>query len=95
MLIKGVLSFKEGIEHAQTLDNAFFFTPKQPTALPALTSHESCGVFVGPEGGFTATECAQFADAGIIGAHLGQTILRTETAAIIGIAAALARMDHL
>ena len=95
LLIKGVLSFKEGIERALALSNAFFFHPKQPTALPSLTSHESCGLFVGPEGGFTAAECEQFADAGIIGAHLGQTILRTETASIIGIASALARMNRL
>ena len=95
LVIKGVLDFSEGIEYAQTLSKAFFFHPKQPTTLPALTSGESCGLFIGPEGGFTPTECEQFADSGIIGAHLGQTVLRTETASIISIATALARMNRL
>ena len=46
------------------------------------TSHKSVLVLVGPEGGFTAEELAAARDAGCGVLRLGQTILRTETAAI-------------
>ncbi len=46
------------------------------------TSHKSVLVFVGPEGGFTTPELAAAREAGCGALRLGQTILRTETAAI-------------
>ncbi len=46
------------------------------------TSHKSVLVLVGPEGGFTAEELSAARDAGCGTLRLGQTILRTETAAI-------------
>jgi 16S rRNA (uracil1498-N3)-methyltransferase len=42
---------------------------------------------VGPEGGFSSPEAAQFMAAGFKSLQMGQTILRTETAALYGIAA--------
>ena len=44
----------------------------------------------GPEGGWTEGELAQFCEADWVSASLGETILRTETAAIAGLAIALA-----
>jgi 16S rRNA (uracil1498-N3)-methyltransferase len=41
---------------------------------------------VGPEGGWTNDEVRSFANAGWISASVGETILRVETAAIVGIA---------
>ena len=46
------------------------------------TSHKRVLVLVGPEGGFTTTELEAARDAGCGTLRLGQTILRTETAAI-------------
>jgi 16S rRNA (uracil1498-N3)-methyltransferase len=42
---------------------------------------------VGPEGGLEAGEVAALLDAGFNAVYLGPTVLRTETAAIYGIAA--------
>ncbi len=46
------------------------------------TSHKSVLALVGPEGGFTTAELEAARDAGCRVLQLGQTILRTETAAI-------------
>ena len=47
----------------------------------------SLAMFVGPEGGWTTEELAQFTAAGFTGARLTTTILRIETAAIAAAAA--------
>jgi len=93
--LTGVYEFSEGIQQAISLDNAFYFHPGRSEILPSLDPTRSCGIFVGPEGGFSETECDQMSDAGIIQAHLGHTILRTETASVAGIVAALSKMGHL
>lgn len=50
------------------------------------TSAESIGLFVGPEGGFSAEETETAIQCGILPATLGPNILRTETAGIVGAA---------
>ena len=45
-------------------------------------------LFVGPEGGFHSEEVLKFEDAGFLGASLGESILRAETAAIAALAIA-------
>ncbi|HEV2117529.1 MAG TPA: RsmE family RNA methyltransferase [Terriglobales bacterium] len=68
----------------------------------AATLREACGagdparggsvvLAIGPEGGWTNDELQAFAQAGWKSASLGPTILRTETAAIAGIAVAMAQ----
>jgi 16S rRNA (uracil1498-N3)-methyltransferase len=47
-------------------------------------------LFVGPEGGFTPEECAAARAAGAIAITLGETRLRTETAAIVAVTLAIA-----
>ncbi|QQO09674.1 RsmE family RNA methyltransferase [Breznakiella homolactica] len=48
---------------------------------------ELVALAVGPEGGFSAAETALFADAGFKPLVIGSTVLRTETAALCGVAA--------
>jgi 16S rRNA (uracil1498-N3)-methyltransferase len=55
---------------------------------------ENVALAFGPEGGWTESELTLFRDSGWISASLGGTILRAETAAIAGLAIALAVMGH-
>lgn len=50
------------------------------------------GLFIGPEGGFTAEEIAVAEAAGIVPVTLGPRILRAETAAVVATALALAAL---
>lgn len=52
--------------------------------LPAY-SDEPVGVFIGPEGGWTQEEIAQFTGRGSIGMKMGDLTLRAETAAVASI----------
>ncbi len=66
--------------------------------LSAVLPHETpaeVAVFVGPEGGFTDEEAGAAASSGARLASLGPTILRTETAAVVGAALVLARYGRL
>jgi 16S rRNA (uracil1498-N3)-methyltransferase len=47
---------------------------------------ESVGIFVGPEGGFSPREVELAIQKGCLPATIGNNILRTETAAIVGTA---------
>jgi 16S rRNA (uracil1498-N3)-methyltransferase len=52
-------------------------------------------VLVGPEGGFSYSEVSRARDAGFSPVTLGPSILRTETAAVVGAALVLARYGRL
>ena len=58
-------------------------------------SATAVALLVGPEGGFTDTEARAAEHAGGVLASLGEGILRTETAAIVGAALVLARYGRL
>lgn len=51
-----------------------------------VTSESRVGLVVGPEGGLTAEEVAWLASLGGVTVSLGDTILRTETAGVVGAA---------
>ncbi len=62
-----------------------------PSFSEVLSAHPSASrlvVFVGPEGGWSATELERLHAAGAVGANLAPTVLRTETAAVAVCAAA-------
>jgi 16S rRNA (uracil1498-N3)-methyltransferase len=62
--------------------------------LPAVAPKE-IGVVVGPEGGMAPDEVERLAGIGAHVASLGDQILRTETAAVVGPALVLARYERL
>ena len=65
---------------------------KQQGLKEILCNHQaakSVGLFVGPEGGFTNEEVEMAVQSGCLAATLGDNILRTETAAIVGVAAVM------
>lgn len=55
------------------------------TNLKAALNGPPAVCVIGPEGGFTESERAQMLNAGYVPVHLGEQILRAETAAIVGI----------
>ena len=89
------VDFSEALRFASALDHALFCHPTAEHSMPAMETEQRCGIFVGPEGGFSPAECQQLIDGGIQGVILGQTVLRTETAAIVAATTALARLHYL
>jgi 16S rRNA (uracil1498-N3)-methyltransferase len=63
----------------------------------ALQGHDPkrVALFIGPEGGFSAKEVERVVDAGGVTVTLGDTILRTETAAVVAGGLVLAEMGFL
>lgn len=61
--------------------------------LQAYSGESAVILALGPEGGWTEDELRLFREAGWISASLGNTILRAETAAIAGLAVALAELE--
>ena len=57
-----------------------------PPMLKAMRASESIAILIGPEGGWTGEERAEFVTAGWLPVSLGPTILRSETAAIAALA---------
>jgi len=64
-------------------------------AFKGVSGSAHVAVVIGPEGGLTTDEVAQCREIGAVTATLGSTILRTETAGIVGLALAVHRMGGL
>lgn len=54
----------------------------KPTIMQLVPAHKSCIVLIGPEGDFTPSEVQHAVEKGFVKISLGNSILRTETAAI-------------
>lgn len=87
--VKGVMSYKEAIDYARSLDvnllpyelaEGFDATRK---IMGSIKSGQSVGIFIGPEGGFSEEEVKLAEEAGFEPITLGRRILRTETAAMV------------
>lgn len=82
--IKSPIPFSEAISEAKNLDSTIFLDPSgahirnSPFAI-----HNSSGLFVGPEGGWTDNELSAAKNANFKICSLGNLVLRAETAAII------------
>jgi 16S rRNA (uracil1498-N3)-methyltransferase len=62
---------------------------------PRLSSHRGLLLVVGPEGGLTPDEIGALQAAGAQAVSLGPHVLRTETAGLVGLAAALVGLGRL
>lgn len=89
-----VLSWPQLLDFAGNYAAAFFLYEKeQVRAFRPLLADKKAGLpgnaefllIVGPEGGFTEEEARQAEEAGCLPVSLGRRILRTETAAMVGL----------
>jgi 16S rRNA (uracil1498-N3)-methyltransferase len=91
--IEAVLSWKQLLEQAEQVDAAWICYEKEDgkqlrAAIQEILAGEKRTNFlfaVGPEGGFTEQEIQQAEEAGFVSVSLGKRILRTETAAMVGL----------
>jgi len=91
--IAGPIKLSEALRLLGSLRIVLSESERQLPLRDALAAHESGGeilLAVGPEGGWTDSECELFRSEGWIATTLGPTILRAETAAIAAIAIASA-----
>jgi 16S rRNA (uracil1498-N3)-methyltransferase len=71
------------------------FVERSGRPLPAVITAPELWLAVGPEGGFSAADRLLLGETGFVSAALGSAILRTETAAVVGVALGLERLGRL
>ncbi len=86
--IYDAVSFSEAADMLTKLDAGICAYEKERTVgisevLKLVSPGGTCGIFVGPEGGFSEKEIDTLSKKGISVVSLGKRILRTETAAIV------------
>ena len=86
--ISGVHAFSEVGDLMSSTVERWVLHPGAPSMEGAVGSADAA-VLVGPEGGWTATEIELLEERGCRQVGLGPTVLRTETAAVVGCAALL------
>jgi 16S rRNA (uracil1498-N3)-methyltransferase len=93
----GGRSLAEALEAAleATRPGAHPEAPGEAHPKPHPLSPPQATLFVGPEGGFSAEEAALLKNAGAHTITLGETILRTETAAVVACALVLYHLGGL
>lgn len=91
--VSSPLSFQDAVDEAAMSDGAIIpYEEERSLSLKAALHGKeirSLAVFIGPEGGFEEKEISKAASAGIIPVTLGRRILRTETAGLAVMAAAM------
>ena len=91
MTIAPLTSVGDFLATVEPATTAVLSTRKEATPLATVAATT---LLVGPEGGWTDDELATFATRGIAAATLGATVLRIETAAIVGAGLALAATER-
>lgn len=79
------ITFDQALEHIDgihIIGDSFGTPPLLNALLPTIRSTKEVGIWIGPEGGFTATEISAATEKGIQAVSLGTRILRLETAGV-------------
>jgi 16S rRNA (uracil1498-N3)-methyltransferase len=91
---EGLLAYWETIKNGRPRSVGFFFHQDSVDPLEQGSLHGYLGIMpelvalvIGPEGGFSPAEAGRFFAAGFKPIKIGDTVLRTETAALYGAAA--------
>lgn len=92
--IDGLMEFKEALQEASKLDLVVMPYEQEKAvglkrALSGKDKAVTCGIFIGPEGGFEEEEIREAISKGITPVTLGHRILRTETAGFVSAACIL------
>jgi len=91
------MSFAEAVKEASEMDGAMIpYELEEKRGLKEFLNDfdgRSLGIFIGPEGGFSAEEIEKALMAGIMPVTLGKRILRTETAGMTAISNTLFYFD--
>ena len=86
--IKSIMSMKEAVDYASQFDVKLIpyelaqDMSKTKAIMDNISSGESVGIFIGPEGGFEEKEITYAIEKGVVPITLGKRILRTETASL-------------
>lgn len=86
--VKDVVSYKEAVEYAKELDVRLIpyelaeGMQETKKIISNIKPGQSVGIFIGPEGGFEASEVEYAMERGVVPITLGKRILRTETAGL-------------
>lgn len=96
--IEPVMSIKDVVGTASSYDVALIAWEEQGERRPGLATGlggkaRRVLLMIGPEGGFTAEEIAMAREAGMVTVSLGRSRLRSDTAAIAGLALLMASLD--
>jgi 16S rRNA (uracil1498-N3)-methyltransferase len=70
------------------------FVERSEGPLPSAFTSREVWLVVGPEGGLAPEDRALLAQANFVPTALGRSILRTETAAVVGVALTLERLGR-
>ncbi len=98
--INKVMSFKEAINYAKTLDinlipyENYKDMSETKEVISRVEKGKSIGIFIGPEGGFDETEVDMAVEAGVSRISLGKRILRTETAGLMIISVLMFKLEE-
>lgn len=99
-LVQGVMSFKEAIKYAKTLDinlipyENYKDMSETKQVIGKIESGMSIGIFIGPEGGFDEEEVESAIENQVQRISLGKRILRTETAGLMIISVLMFRLEE-
>lgn len=99
--IGNVISFSEALKKADEMDMAMIpYELEQDRGIKAfldeykkIEDKKTLGIFIGPEGGFSAEEIEKAVSSGVVPVTLGKRILRTETAGLTAVANTLFYLD--
>ena len=98
--VTGVMSFREALQYAGGFDkNIIPFEHAEGMAdtkayFTGIRPGMSCGIFIGPEGGFEDDEIAVASEAGVKPVTLGKRILRTETAGLAVLSVLMFQLEN-
>lgn len=99
--IGNVITFSEALKKAADMDMAMIpYELEQDRGIKAFLDEykkfenkKTLGIFIGPEGGFSAEEIEKAVSSGVVPVTLGKRILRTETAGLTAVANTLFYLD--